>query len=348
MKKIKVAVIGTGEIAKVHISAYLNNNNVELAALVDIDKKKVESAGKRYGVNNCFTSADDLFDEMNVDAVSVCTPPNNHAEIVLKALTCGTHVLCEKPIAMDVDEGRKVVEVSQKYNKILMVGFNRHFHPNYVRAKETILKGSLGHAYLIEDHLLQPSPLFKWGKSPWFYSPGVGGVVDDLGPHVVDMINYLFGDFPLTVTANSLKYLDSPVEECCTLVLKYPHNKIGIALISWLASVNIENIGIHGTAQSLYMTPNLYLEVNATDFTQISLWRNITEELISMKFPKLLKNTNAHRKVNTHKLEIDYFLRHVSLNSTKCSNSTDALKVLITCNAIKKALETNKVIDINV
>lgn len=343
-EKIAVAVIGAGEIAtKAHIPAYRVHKDVDLVALVDIDKKKGKRAAKRFGVKRFFSTVDDLFQEMEVDAVSVCTPPQTHAEVTLKAFAHNAHVLCEKPLAINVDDGKRMLEASRARGKILMVGFNRRFQPNYQKARKFILDGALGNVYLIEDHLLQQSPLFAWGKSQWFYTHGIGGVVLDLGPHVVDMLNYLFGDFPAAVTTRATTHLDSPVEEFCTLVLEYPKNKTGVAFISWLASKNIENVAIHGTAQSLYVSPRFFLEVNATDLPEVSLWRVTTERLIGMKFPNLsLLGPHVRGETNTYRLEIDHFVRHVRTNKTTCSNAEDALNVLAACIAMKESLETNR------
>jgi len=347
-KKIRVAVIGTGEIAtKAHIPAYLSNKDIDLVALVDIDQRKVKMAAKRFGIRHFFLSVDEMFKNVNVDAVSICTPPDTHAEVTLKALACGAHVLCEKPLATNIDEGRKMVEAWKTQGRILMVGFNRRFQPNYQSARNSILRGRLGHIYCVEDHLLHRSPLLAWGKSRWFYKPGVGGVILDLGPHAVDILNYLFRDFPIAVTAIATTYLDSPVEECCVFVLEYPKNKTGVAIISWLSSRSIENIAIHGTAQSLYVSPSLFLKVNPTDIPEISLWRKTTEQLIGMKFPHLVLSPNWHRNIDTYRMEINNFVAHIKDNRTTCSNAIDALNVLITCNAIKKASEINKRIEIS-
>ena len=348
-RKIRVAVAGIGQIAtKAHIPAYLSNRHVDLVALIDIDNKKVKRAAKQFGVKQFFSSIDELFEKEDVEAVSVCTPPNTHADVTLKALGYGAHVLCEKPLATTVDDGKRMVKASQTEEKILMVGFQRRFRPNYKRAKNLISSGSLGHVYCIEDHLLQPSPLLKWGKSNWFYEPGVGGVLIDLGPHVFDVLNYLFGDFPHAVSARSSTYLDSPVEECCVCVLEYPKGRIGVGLLSWLSSMNIENVNIHGTAQSLFVSPKLFLEVNATDNPEISLWRSVSELLISLKFPNFpLLSPHTCNIVNTYQLEINHFINQIRDNRKSYVSALNALNVLMACNDAKKSIEMNKRIKIS-
>ena len=344
-KKTRVAVVGVGGIGRrEHIPAYLHNKDVDLVALVDADETKVKQTAKKFGVKKYFSSIDELFQNQDLEAISICTPPNTHAEIALKALTNDVHVLCEKPMATTTDDAKKMFEASREKEKILMVGFNLRFQPNYKRATSLILRGRLGHVYFVECNLLSPNPLLGWSKSPWFFRPeSGGGVLIDKGPHVFDLINYIFSDFPCAVSALSSTYFDSPVEDSCVCVLEYPGNKIGIGIMSWLSSRYIENLSIHGTSQSLFVSPNLFLEVNATDIPEVSLWRNVTKLLISLKFPNfpLLQST----KVDTFQLEIDHFVKQIRSNQSYSPTALSGLNVLITCDAAKKSLETGKRID---
>jgi UDP-N-acetylglucosamine 3-dehydrogenase len=341
-KKVKVAVIGTGQIATIaRIPAYLSNKDVDLVALVDVDVKKAKRAARKFGVRKFFASVDELFEKQNVDAVSICTPPSTHADLTLKAFEYGAHVLCEKPMANNVKSGKRMLETSKAKKKILMVSSYRRFVPNYQRAKKRILKGALGHVYCIEDIQLSSSPLLTWGKSPWYYNPKGGGVLIDLGPHCFDLLNYLFGDFPVAVSAHSFVYLDSPVEECCVCTLEYPENRIGVGTMSWLSSTGIENTSIHGTVETIYVSPKFFLEINRIDVPEISLWREITLRLIRLKLsnlPKLRKRKN----VDPLQLETNHFIEQIKHNRISSLNTLNALNVLITIDAAKKALQENR------
>lgn len=338
-RRIRVAVIGTGGIGKtVHIPAYLSNKHASLIALVDIDNKKAKRVARKFNVKKIFPSVDELFENEEVDAVSVCTPPDTHAEIVLKAFDHGAHVLCEKPLATDVGSGKKMVKASKAKEKILMVGFHRRFSPNYQRAKEYILRGSLGHIYCVEDHFLQPNPLLSWAKSRWFFKPGIGGVLLDLGPHVFDMLNYVFDDFPNAISAYSSTYLDSPVEDYCAFLLEYPEGRVGVGVVSWLSSTVMENLNIYGTAQNLFVSPNFFLKANpCARALEVSLWRAASESLISLKFPNL--SILRTRRANAYQLEIDHFIERVRKDTRSYSSAFNALSVLITCDMAKKAIE---------
>jgi predicted dehydrogenase len=344
-KKVQVAVIGTGGIAKrSHVPAYLSNEFVNLVALVDIDYKKAKQVAKKFKVSKVYSSVDKLFENEEIDAVSVCTPPHTHRDIVLRALNYGAHVFCEKPLATDVESGKVMVEASIAMGKILMVGFHRRFSPNYQKAKQFVSDGRLGHVYCVMDTFIQPNPLFGWGKSRWYLNSGIGGVINDLAPHVFDMLNYIFNDFPIAVSAYSFAYMDSPVEEYSVFLVEYPKGRLGIGVVSWLSSVVMEHLSIYGTAQNLFISPSFFLKASPTNILEISLLRAATESLISLKFPHM--PMLRIRRANVYKLEIDYFIRQIRKGVESHTSALNALSVLIACDRAKKAIKKNRRIEI--
>ncbi len=105
-KKLKIGVIGNGNISGVHLRAYSLNPNVEIYALCDINEKAMQRRAKEYGVTRLFTDVNEMVKLPELDAVSVCTWNAAHAECAIAALNAGKHVLCEKPMATNVDEAR--------------------------------------------------------------------------------------------------------------------------------------------------------------------------------------------------------------------------------------------------
>jgi predicted dehydrogenase len=338
INRTRVAVIGTGGIGKgVHIPAYVSNRDVHLVALVDADLKKAKRIARRFHVKKVFSSADDLFEREEIDAVSVCTPPNSHASVALSAFDHGVDVLCEKPLAVNVDDGRAIVRACQAKGRTLMVGFHRRFFPNYQRAKECVQRGDLGHVYCVEDHYLEPNPLFGWTKSEWFFSPGVGGVLLDLAPHVFDMLNYIFDSYPIGVAAYASAFLDSPVEDTCTFFAEYSKGRVGIGIVSWLSSTVTGNTNILGTGQDLSVSPTFFFRSNPVRVREVALLRAASESLLSMKLPNsALLST---RRANPYQREIDFFVESVRGGRRSLSNALNALSVLIACDAARTAIE---------
>jgi len=263
----------------------------------------------------------------------------------LKALANDVHVLCEKPLATNTDDGKKLFEASRKKDKILMVGFNLRFQPNYEQTIRLIKSGRVGHVYLVECDNLSANPLITWSKSTWFFRPETGGgVLSDKGPHVFDLINYAFNDFPNAVSALSSTYFDSSVEDSCVCILEYPGNRIGIGKMSWLSSRYIEDLSVHGTSESVFASPSMLLEVNATDITEVALWRKTSKILVNMKFPNL---PLFHRnRVNLFQSEIDHFVNQIRSGEKYSQSALNGLNVLITCEAARKSLENGEKISV--
>ena len=113
MNKIKIAIVGTGNISNVHIKAYLKNPNVELYAFCDIDEEKLKARGAEYGITRLYTDEETMLRELpEIDAVSVCTWNSAHAPCAILALRYGKHVLCEKPMAMNASEAQAMIDAA--------------------------------------------------------------------------------------------------------------------------------------------------------------------------------------------------------------------------------------------
>ena len=335
-KKINVAVIGAGAIAQnVHLPIYLSNKYVHLSALVDSDIDRAKKIAKKFHVKKFYQSCDELFKRDTIDAISLCTPPNTHEEITLKAFDNGAHVLCEKPLATNVESGIRMVNAAKSQKKILTLGCHRRFLPDYETAKKDILDGRLGNVFCIEDHFLEPHPLFGWAKSPWYVEPGIGGVISDIGPHVFDTMNYFFDNYPIAVSAHCSSYLDSKVEEMCAFLVEYPQNKLGIGTISWLSPNVIEYTNVYGTGRSLHISPIFFLRTNPSHVGEITLLRAALESLVTMKFSKM--SMIKTKRGNPYEGEINSFIEQVRNKNFSELSALNALAVLEACEATREA-----------
>lgn len=192
MKKIKVAIVGSGNISEFHIKGYLLNPNVELYALCDINEEKLKKKGEKHGVTRLYTDEKKMLEELpELDAVSVCTWNSAHAPCTIMALEAGKDVLCEKPMAMNVGEAQAMIDASKKAGKKLMVGFVRRFGNDAAIAKDFIDGGSVGDIYYGKVAYLRRNGC----PGGWFgdKARSGGGPLIDLGVHVIDLARYLMG-----------------------------------------------------------------------------------------------------------------------------------------------------------
>lgn len=191
MKKLKVCVIGTGSISDFHFKSYANNPDVTLHGVFDYVTERASQKAEQYGISHVYQSLDEVFKDPEIDAVSICTWNNTHAEISIAALNGGKHVLVEKPLSLNVEEALKVQEAVKQSGKLLQVGFVRRFATNTKVLKSFIDAGKLGEIYYAKASCLR-----RIGNpGGWFADKerSGGGPLIDLGVHVIDICWYLMG-----------------------------------------------------------------------------------------------------------------------------------------------------------
>ncbi|MBQ9544652.1 MAG: Gfo/Idh/MocA family oxidoreductase [Clostridia bacterium] len=192
-KKLKVAVIGVGGISSVHIKGYLAlPDQVELYALCDINPKTLKAKGEKYGITRLYDDHKKMLAELpEIDIVSVCTWNSAHAVCTIDALNAGKHVICEKPMAMNVEQAVAMKEAADRNGKLLMIGFVRRFGNDCAIAKDFIDNGKLGDIYYAKASYLRRNG----APGGWFgdIARSGGGPMIDLGVHVIDLVRYLMG-----------------------------------------------------------------------------------------------------------------------------------------------------------
>ena len=193
MKKIRIAVIGTGSISHSHIQAYLKNRNAEVYAFCDINEKVLKAVGEKYGVTRLYTDEAEMLKALpEIDAVSVCTWNSAHMPCTVQALRAGKHVLCEKPMALNAQEAQKMLDTAKACNRKLMIGFVRRFGNDTQVMRDFIDGGTLGEIYYAKATYLRRNG----NPGGWFgdKSRSGGGPLIDLGVHVIDLTRYLMGN----------------------------------------------------------------------------------------------------------------------------------------------------------
>ncbi len=211
---MKVAVIGCGTIANFqHIPAYMNNKDAEIKYFCDIIKKRAEKAVSEYGCGIAVTDYNEVLADPEIEAISVCTPNNVHAEITIKALEAGKNVLCEKPAARKYEEALLMQEAQHRTGKVLNIGVVNRFNKNVQKIKEMIDNGDLGEVYQVYVSFRKQRSIPGLGGDFTNAEVAGGGVMIDWGVHFFDIVMYCCGD-PKTksVSAETFSKLGSPIE----------------------------------------------------------------------------------------------------------------------------------------
>ena len=193
---LKVAVIGCGKIAQVrHIPEYLANPEAEIAGYFDINFERAKGLADKFG-GKAYKSLDELFSDRAIDAVSVCSANAAHAQHAINALRAGKHVLCEKPMAIDIADCEAMVKEAERAGRKLMIDQNQRLVKTHQKAKALIAHGTIGKVVTFKTSFGHGGPE-TWsidpGKATWFFDKktAVLGAMADLGIHKTDLIQYI-------------------------------------------------------------------------------------------------------------------------------------------------------------
>ena len=212
---LRVGVIGLG-MGMGHLVSYKDNPKAVVEALSDSDEGWLRYVAKEYSVNKTYTNYMGLLSDNEIDAVSICLPTALHAEATIAALESGKHVLCEKPMATSLKEANAMEETAQKTGKLLMISHQQRFGSDIQLLKRHVDEGTFGDIYAMRivwrrPHGMLPTPhtvRLNGGfySRNWFNEKNNGGgVLRDLGTHMIDLAMYLTG-FPTLLSASGSLY----------------------------------------------------------------------------------------------------------------------------------------------
>lgn len=247
MKKLKVGVIGCGSIAQHrHLPEYQWNEQVELVAVCDIHEGRVKEIAEKYQVK-AYTEYEELLEDKEIEAVSVCTPNYLHAPISIAALKAGKHVLCEKPMATSKEEAEQMIEAAKASGKKLMIGHNQRFVKSHQKARQLIKSGEVGkiHSFRTAFGHGGPEGWSVEGKEGWFFNKEKAfiGAMGDLGVHKADLLRYIldeeFVEVGAFVETNAKDF--SNVDDNAVCVLKSKSGVIGTLAASWAYTAKEDN-----------------------------------------------------------------------------------------------------------
>jgi len=203
MKKIQVAVVGTGFIGPAHIEALRRLPNVEVAALCEVNIDLARAKADQLGIPQAYTF-EDLLKEESIQSVHVCTPNFLHYPQSKAALLAGKHVICEKPLAKDLHEAEELVALAAQTGLVNAVHFNLRYYPLVRQMKAMREAGDLGEVYSIMGSYLQDW-LFYNTDYNWRLEPDKSGesrAIADIGSHLMDVIEYITGLKTVAVMAD--------------------------------------------------------------------------------------------------------------------------------------------------
>ena len=204
--KIRYGCIGAGIIAeKKTLQQYSQIDEVEMAAVCDIDIQKAMELAQKCNVKKAYKDYREMLREEKLDLVSVCVPNYLHMPVILEALKNGCHVHCEKPLAISVKEAEIIADAKNQYNKKVMVGFDKRFTPENQLIKKLTESNYFGEIYQARCGWRRRSGIP--GRGSWFTNKKLsgGGALIDIGTHMLDLTLNFIG-YPQPYSVSSATY----------------------------------------------------------------------------------------------------------------------------------------------
>jgi predicted dehydrogenase len=236
--KTRYAVVGLGAFAKSDIlPAFADAKNSELVALVSGDATKQEEIAQKYGVRSTYSyeEYDDLLKSGNIDAVYLAVPNHLHCDYTVRAAKAGIHVLCEKPMAVTVEDCQTMIAAAKDNNIKLMIAYRLHLEPANLHAIEVVQSGQLGKPRIFTSLFTQQT---YEGDIRLNKEIG-GGTLDDIGIYCINAARYIFQSEPLAVFATSASNGEErfrEVAEMTSVIMRFPDDSPGERLRQRLAT----------------------------------------------------------------------------------------------------------------
>jgi len=244
-------VVGVGDIARRRvIPAILAEPRSVLRGVVTRDARKADA----YPGTTAWATLDAALQDEAIDAVYIASPVALHAQQTIAALRAGKHVLCEKPVAMNLAEAEQMVAVARTSDRLFGVSYYRRLYPKLIRAKELIAQGAIGQPLLVEANC------HGWLESEeraWLRDPAMagGGPLYDIGSHRIDAMNFLFGRPQRATGLLSNAVHRMAVEDSATVLMEYAGGVHGVVDVRWNSRVPRDQFRVIGTEGEIGLDP---------------------------------------------------------------------------------------------
>jgi UDP-N-acetylglucosamine 3-dehydrogenase len=312
MKKLGVAVVGTGFWGKNHARVYKELQATELVAICDANPERAKSIAAQFGVK-AYTNSARMLKNEEIEAVSICTWSTGLAKEALKALNAGKHVLVEKPMATNVKQAERLVAAAEKNGLHLTVGFLMRFIPGLQHIREAVAKREIGDLVCVTAKRV----------SQWPERIGDVGVVKDTAIHDVDIMRYISREDPIAVYAKTGSMRHKKFEDYAQIMLTYEDGKSAFIESNWLTPYKTRTLTVTGSEAIMRL-----------DYITQELWIENARENLQPRYPWQ----------EPLKLELQHFADCISTKKEPLITAADGVKALQIAEAALQSSAKNKAI----
>jgi len=254
MKKLGWGLIGCGDIAQKRVApAIRDSTSSELITVNRAQSELAAAFGKQFGARRWYLDWKKLLRDEEIDAVYIATPVHLHAEDAIAAAEAGKHVLCEKPMAMNVRECDQMIEACRSNKVKLGITYYRHFYPVVERLKAIIKSGEVGTPVLVQINAFEQFNPAADDPRAWLLKRNLagGGPMFDFGCHRIEVLANLFGPIVevKAITANVL--FERQVEDTAAALFRFARGACALLSVSHAAAEAKDSLHIFGSLGSI-------------------------------------------------------------------------------------------------
>jgi UDP-N-acetylglucosamine 3-dehydrogenase len=312
MNPVRVGVIGVGAWGKNHVRVFSELKEASLVGIVDRDVQRVKSYAQKFNTTH-YTNAEELLQQEDVDAVTICTPTVTHADLALQAIEAGKHLLLEKPMTDTVQQAQRVIDAAKSANTTLMVGFVERFNPSVETAAKIIDEEKVGELVLGSARRLGP---FVPGRVADI------GIIKDMAIHDIDIARFLAKQDATSVYAIAGQ-LYHKYEDYANLVIRFNDKPTFFLECNWLTPHKMRGLNITGSQG-----------VISLDY--------ISQEVTLGTSQRVQKSTTQWDEPLKH--ELSHFVKCVAENKNPSTSGSDGLEALRIAEAALKSARTKRII----
>ena len=223
-RPVKWGILSTANIARTQfLPALMDAHNAVLHAVGSRNLEKAREVAARFGASQAYGSYEELLRDPEIEAVYIPLPNSMHKAWTIKALRAGKHVLCEKPMALNVEECDEMLQAAEEEGRLFMEAFMYRFHPQIRKTEELLREGRIGEVQLIRGSF---SFVLKDETNIRLIEEFGGGSAMDVGCYPIHLSNLLYGEVPHTVRASAVYRPSAPnVDLSMCAVLEYSGNR---------------------------------------------------------------------------------------------------------------------------
>ncbi|WP_346319182.1 Gfo/Idh/MocA family oxidoreductase [Chitinophaga sp. YIM B06452] len=304
MKRAKVAILGAGFIADIHLESYTRYvPEAEVVAVYTRDAEKAKAFAEKHHIPHHYSSLDDLFSSAEFDVVDICLPNFLHKDATLKAAAAGKHIIIEKPLAVTLEEADEMIAACEKAGVKLMYAEELCFAPKYERARKLVEEGGVGEVYMLKQSEKHSGP-----HSDWFYDVNLsgGGVLMDMGCHGIAWFRWMLKNAKAVNVSASMKTVlhkgRTKGEDVSIVTVEFENGVIGLVENSWAKQGGMDDVseiyGIDGVAYADLFRGNSVLAYSRNGYgyamektdTTVGWSFCVFEEAFNQGYPQELKH----------------------------------------------------------